>query len=115
MNPYSSLCDDFGVYVYVNTKMELPTNRETVLHFFDSLQKTYPQLKDFECRESGEYVLEEDREQGNYRWVSLDSRRICSGSVNPPEIEAADAFHDRILEMAPYHLDFSPLDCEALD
>ena len=24
MNPYSSLCDDFGVYVYVNTKMDLP-------------------------------------------------------------------------------------------
>ena len=38
MNPYSSLCDDFGVYVYLNTKMELPSGRETVLHFFDSLQ-----------------------------------------------------------------------------
>ena len=23
MNPYSSLCDDFGVYVYLNTKMDL--------------------------------------------------------------------------------------------
>ena len=45
MNPYSSLCDDFGVYVYVNTKMELPTNRETVLHFFDSLQKTFQGLE----------------------------------------------------------------------
>ena len=43
MNPYSSLCDDFGVYVYLNTKMELPTGRETVLHFFDGLQKTFPQ------------------------------------------------------------------------
>jgi len=39
MNPYSSLCDDFGVYVYLNTRMELPTNRETVLHFFESLRK----------------------------------------------------------------------------
>ena len=34
MNPYTALCDDFGVYVYLNTKMELPSNRETVLHFF---------------------------------------------------------------------------------
>ena len=33
MNPYSSLCDDFGVYVYVNTKMNLPSGRETILHF----------------------------------------------------------------------------------
>src|SRR5205807_1954304 len=72
MNPYSSLCDDFGLYVYVNTKMELPSKRETVLHFFDSLQKTFPQMTDFDCRESGEYVLEEDREQGSYRWVTLE-------------------------------------------
>ena len=42
MNPYSSLCDDFGVYVYVNTKMELPTRRESILNFFDSLRKTFP-------------------------------------------------------------------------
>ena len=56
MNPYSSLCDDFGVYVYTNTKMELPTRRETVLHFFDALQKTFPQMTDFERRENGEFV-----------------------------------------------------------
>src|SRR5271165_5949630 len=115
MNPYSSLCDDFGVYVYVNTKMELPTRRETVLHFFDSLQKTFPQMTDFDCRESGEYVLEEDREQGSYRWVTLEPRRLCSGFVNPETLEAADSQHERILELAPYHLDFNALDCEALD
>ena len=115
MNPYNSLCDDFGVYVYLNTKMELPTRRESVLSFFDSLRKSFPQMTDFECRESGEYVLEEDREQGNYRWVSLEPKRFCSGYVNPPELEAADAHHERVLEIAPYHLDFSPLDCEALD
>jgi hypothetical protein len=115
MNPYSSLCDDFGVYVYVNTKMELPARRETVLHFFDSLQKSFPQMTDFDCRDSGDYVLEEDREQGSYRWVSLETRRFCSGYVNPPTVEGADAHHERVLEIAPYHLDFSPLDCEALD
>jgi hypothetical protein len=27
----------------------------------------------------------------------------------------ADTQHERVLEIAPYHLDFSPLDCEALD
>jgi hypothetical protein len=115
MNPYSSLCDDFGVYVYLNTKMELPSGRETVLHFFDSLQKTFPQMTDFECRENGEFVLEEDREKGSYRWVTLESRRLCSGFVNPPALEDADTQHDRILELAPYHLDFNCLDCEALD
>jgi hypothetical protein len=115
MNPYSSLCDDFGVYVYLNSKMQLPSGRETVLHFFDSLQKTFPQMTDFDCRESGEYVLEESREQGSYRWVTLESRRICSGHVNPPTLESADLQHERVLELAPYHLDFGALDCEAMD
>ena len=72
-------------------------------------------MTDFDCRESGEFVLEEDREQGSYRWVTLEARRLCTGYVNPPELEAADAQHEHVLEVAPYHLDFSPLDCEALD
>jgi hypothetical protein len=95
--------------------MELPKRRETVLHFFDSLQKSFPTMTDFECRESGEYVLEEDRELGSYRWVTFETKRFCSGYVNPPTLEAADTHHERILEVAPFHLDFSPLDCEALD
>jgi hypothetical protein len=115
MNPYPSLSDDFGVYTYLNTKLELPQGREAVLHFFDSLQKTFPRMTDFERRESGEYVLEEDRDQGSYRWVSLEGRRLSAGFVNPPSLEDADAQHERVLELAPYHLDFSPLDIEALD
>jgi hypothetical protein len=115
MNPYSSLCDDFGVYVYVNTKMDLPSSRESVLHFFDRVRKTYPTMTDFEHRESGEFVLEEDREQGSYRWVTLEHRRLCIGYVNPPELENADQLNEMVLECAPYHLDCGPLDCEALD
>jgi hypothetical protein len=115
MTPYSSLCDDFGVYVYLNTKMDLPSGRETVLHFFEGMRKMYPQMTDFERREGGEFVLEEDREQGSYRWVTLEARRLCAGYVNPPELEAADSLHEHILEVAPFHLDFNPLDCEALD
>jgi hypothetical protein len=115
MNPYSSLSDDFGVYVYVNTKMNLPSGRETVLHFFDRLRKAMPAMTDFDCRENGEYVLEEDREQGSYRWVTLEQRRLCSGYVNPPALENADTLHELVLESAPYHLDFNPLDCEAVD
>src|SRR6266702_1423155 len=110
MNPYNSLCDDFGVYVYVNTKMPLPAGRETVLHFFDGLRKTYPQMTDFDTRENGEFVLEEDREQGSYRWVTLETRRIGSGYVNPPTLETVDEQHQHVLELAPYHLDFSTLD-----
>jgi hypothetical protein len=115
MNSYSSLSDDFGVYVYLNTKLELPHHRETVLHFFDAMQKSFPQMTDFDCRENGEYALEEDREKGSYRWVTLETQRLCSGYVNPPELDDADEHHERVLEIAPYHFDLSHLDCEALD
>jgi hypothetical protein len=115
MNPYSSLCDDFGLYVYLNTKMELPNNRETILHYFDSVRKRYSQMTEFDTRENGEFALEEDREQGSYRWVTLEPRRVCSGYVNPPDLEAADEQHEQILEIAPYHLNFNALDCEAID
>lgn len=115
MNNFGSMCDDHGISTYVNTKMELPAKRETILHFFDSIQKTFPELTDFECRENGDFVLEEDRERGNYRWISLERHRFCSGYVNPPELEDADKQNERVLEVAPFHLDFSPLDCESLD
>ncbi len=115
MNPYSSLCDDFGIYVYVNTKMDLPTGRETILHFFERMRKSYPTMADFDHRETGEYVLEEDREQGSYRWVTLENRRLCIGYVNPPEVEAADQLNEMVLESAPYYLSCGPLDCEATD
>jgi hypothetical protein len=112
---YGSLCDDYGVSTYVNTKMELPTKREPVLHFFDSLKKSFPELTDFDVRDNGDYFLEEDREAGSYRWVSLEKHRFCSGFVNPPDLSAADRHNERILEVAPFHLDFSSLDCESLD
>jgi hypothetical protein len=115
MNPYASLCDDFGAYVYVNTKMDLPSAREPVLHFFSSLKKSFPALTDFEQREAGEFTLEEDREHGSYRWVTLEARRLAAGYLNPPTLEAAEQLHDHVLEVAPYHLDLSGMDCEALD
>jgi hypothetical protein len=115
MNPYASLCDDFGAYVYVNTKMDLPSAREPVLHFFSSLKKAFPALTDFEQREAGEFTLEEDREHGSYRWVTLEARRLAAGYLNPPTLEAAELLHEHVLEIAPYHLDLSGMDCEALD
>jgi hypothetical protein len=95
--------------------MALPTGRETVLHFFESLQKAYPRMTNFQVRESGEFVLEEDKESGSYRWVTLEARRLCSGYVAPPRLEDADQQHERVFELAPFHLNINNLDCEALD
>ncbi len=115
MNPYNSLSDDFYVNMNLSTEMELPANRETVLHFFERMQKTYPTMRNFYCRERGDFVLEEDKDQGAYRWCTIEPRRLCSGQVNPETISEAIDQHRLVLETAPYSLSVSPLDCEALD
>jgi hypothetical protein len=115
MNRYSSLCDDFYINVNLSTEMELPHNRETILHFFERVQKSYPTMRNFYCRDRGDFVLEEDKDQGAYRWCTIESRRICSGQVNPETPQTALEQHRLVLELAPYTLTVSPLDCEALD
>jgi hypothetical protein len=115
MNPYASLCDDFYVNMNLSTEMELPANRETILHFFERVQKTYPTMHNFYCRERGDFVLEEDKDQGTYRWCTIEPRRVCSGQVNPDSIDVAVRQHQLVLDLAPYMLSVSPLDCEALD
>jgi len=115
MNPYSSVCDDFYINMNLGTEMELPSNRETVLHFFERVQKTFPTMRNFYCRERGDFVLEEDKDKGNYRWCTIEPRRVCSGQVNPETIDDALQQHRLVLDLAPYLLSVSPLDCEALD
>jgi hypothetical protein len=115
MAEYNSFADDFYINVNLNTEMELPKSRDTILHFFERVQKSYPEMSNFYCRENGDHVLEEDKEKGSYRWVSLENRRLCSGCVNPARSEDAYEQHELVLELAPYQLSVSPLDCEALD
>lgn len=115
MNRYSSVCDDFYVNMNLGTEMELPSGRETVLQFMERVQKTYPTMRNFFCRERGDFVLEEDKEQGNYRWCSIEPRRISSGFVNPESVTEALNQHRLVLDLAPYMLSVSPLDCETLD
>jgi hypothetical protein len=115
MHPYASWCDEWGVTLYLHSKLDMPTQRETILHFFETIQKAQPSLIEFEKRAEEDYFLQEDRDSGSYRWVSLDRRRLCCGFVNPPSLEAADEHLTRILELAPFHLDLSGLQTESLD
>lgn len=115
MNMYASLADDYFVNMNLNTEMQLPSTRETILEFFGRVQKTYPSMRNFYTRENGDFVLEEDKDQPRYRWISIEPRRICSGVVNPDSIEEAVEQHKLVLQIAPYMLSVSPLDCEALD
>lgn len=115
MNAYGSFADDFYSNMNLNTEMQLPNGRETVLSFFERVQKTFPSMRNFYTRENGDFVLEEDKDQGHQRWISIEPRRICSGYFNPAELDTASEQHQLILQLVPYMLSVSPLDCEALD
>jgi hypothetical protein len=114
MDSYGSFSDDFYSNVTLQTEMDLPTGRDAVLHFFEQLQRRFPKLTHFYQRERGEFILEEEKELGSYRWIAAELRRISSGFVNPSSIEEAMEQHREVLELAPYMLSVSRLDCEAV-
>ena len=115
MTPYASLSDDFYINMNLATEMELPGQRETLLHFFECVQKKYHTMRKFYCRDKRDFVLEEEKDRGRYRWAAVESKRLCSGQVNPPSLDAVLDQHRLVLELAPALLSISPLDCEALD
>src|SRR5205085_11919712 len=98
---YHTYCDDYYVNMNLNTEMDLPQTRDTVLHFFEQVKKTYPGMKNFYSRERTEFVLEEDKDKGDYRWTSIEARRVSSGYVNPASVEDAMKQHAFILELIP--------------
>ncbi len=114
MSGYGTYCEDFYLNMNLSTEMEVPQNRDTVLHFFEQIQRRYPQMQHFYGRDKSEYILEEEKGQGPYRWVSIEPRRINSGFVNPEDLDDAVSQHANVLELVPYALSVSPLDCESL-
>ncbi len=114
MHLYSTLADDWYCNLNLSTEMQLPAGRETILGFFERVQKSYPSMRNFYTRENGDFVLEE-KEEGQQRWLSIEPRRICSGFLNPPSVDDAMEQHNLVLELIPYMLSVSQLDCEALD
>ncbi len=112
---YCDEADDFYINMNLVTELELPTGRDTILHFLEQFKKAFPELRNFYTRPTGELVLEGDKDAPTYRWLAIEPRRLCSGSVNPDAPTEAFRQHDLVLELAPPLLTLSSLDCEALD
>jgi hypothetical protein len=114
MSGYGTFSDDFYLNMNLSTELDLPQNRESVLHYFEQMRRRFPKMQNFYSREKSEFVLEEEKEAGAYRWTSLETKRINSGVVNPESFESAADQHRAVLELAPFALSVSPLDCESL-
>ncbi|MDB4338852.1 hypothetical protein OAL43_01435 [bacterium] len=114
MSEYGAFSDDFYVNMNLATEMELPQSRESVLHYFEQIRRRFPKMQNFYSREKSEFFLEEEKGAGAYRWVSLEGKRVNSGVVNPDSYDTTIEQHRSVLELVPYELSISPLDCESL-
>jgi len=114
-NSFGSFCDGLFVDMCVNTQLELPSSRETVLAFFERLQKQNPRMNNFARRDTGEYTLEQEDQGRRSQWVSLEPDRIIAGCADPDNMDQAYALHNQVLELIPYMLGVSVLDIDAMD
>ena len=112
---YGSLCDDFYINLRVNTQLELPEDRDTILHFFDRVQKQYPTMNTFFQREDGEFCLSEDTEAGSYRKLVIGPDHIFCGSFNPHTVEEVDDQNRFILDHMTYALGVNHLDINNIE
>lgn len=112
---YGSVADDFFVNMSLQTTLDLPANRETVLHFCEAVQKQFRTMTGLYQREGGQFVLEGDRDGGNYRWLELQTNRLSAGHFNPPDVADGYELHRWLLDRSVYYLGVSGLDVDCLD
>jgi len=108
---FGALCTDFYINHKLAVKMDLPGERETILHLFDRIRQDQPAMKRFR-RYSDELSLESSRSDGAYQWLALRANSVRSGQVNPDSLEEAYDLHRLILRLAPYNLTISPIDVD---
>lgn len=115
MSEFDDIADDVMMNLNLQTTLALPGSRETILHFYEAVQKEFPSMTSFYQRETGEFVLEGDRESGSYSWLELSSHRMAAGSFNPTSVEEGHRLYTWLLERSVYFLGVSDLDIECVD
>ncbi len=112
---YSSFCDDFFVDMYINTRFDLPNERETLLTFFERITKQFPAMKTLTRDSDAGFCLEEDPQAGRNRWVSVDIDRVGAGFVNPESFQQAFELPKLVIDLVPYMLGIRNLDIDSID
>ena len=106
MSEYGSFSDDYYVNMNLSTEMELPQNREAVLHYFEQVRRRYPKMLNFYSRDKGEYVLEEER----CRLVSL-------GLDRRKRVNEVSSTRTRLIPLSnsiEQFLNWCPLNCQSV-
>jgi len=111
---FGALCTDFYINSRLSLKMDLPYDRETVLHLFDRIRGEMPDMDRFK-RFEDELALESGRKDGAYRWTALRQQSIRCGHVNPDAMAEGYRISDLMMKLCPYFLSISALDIDALE
>ena len=106
---FGALSTDFHITHKLSLKMDLPDDRETILHLFDQMRKVEPAMRRFR-RYDGELLLESSRRESEYRWLALRRTSVRSGVSNPDQMDGAYKLHQTVLSLLPYQLSISPID-----
>jgi hypothetical protein len=112
---FGAICDEFSVTARLHLKLDLPTTRETVLHFLDRLRRDFPEMDRLRRRSDEVLVLEQGTDSPSRVWVRIERLGLRFGDVNPPDLDRPRRLAAVVLEQAPYHLTLSDLDIDRLD
>ncbi len=97
---YGALCSDFYVNQKLALKMDLPSDRETILHMMDQVRKVMPTMNRFR-RYEHELALESSRRNEEYRWLAIRRTSIRTGHVNLSSMEESYRLHRLVLDIIP--------------
>jgi len=100
--------------MYVNTRFDLPSDRDILLAFFERVKKQYSSMTLLN-RDGSEYSLEESSQSELNRWVSVDADRLGAGCANPTTFQEAFELPKFVIDLVPYMLGIRSLDIESID
>lgn len=109
---YRALSSAFSLNHTLQTRMDLPLRRETVLDLFERVRKELPRFERFR-RYENELALETPLRDGRQDWIALRKSSVRSGSTDPETFADAVRMHRLLLELAPFYLSINPLDVES--
>ena len=115
-NGFGALCDEFYLTCRLFLKLDMPYERETILHFFDRIRKEYPSIRKLRRRDDGCLIIEEEPDgDGSRRWLRLDQGGLRFGHFAASGRDEFRKFGELIVTQAPYHLTFSDIDFDHLE
>lgn len=113
---FAAFCDEFYVNTRLYLKLELDPSRESLLHFFEQVRRSYPRLSRMRQRDDGGLILDEEgQDNEERRFLRVDPGALKFGYYSPPSADATLNYAEKILGQAPYQLSLSDLDYDYIE